>query len=88
MYGDTQPMFDSDETRRAEALSQAVMSMDQSSIVPVKARTQEIIARAAEFEAYLKGGLDNAVEQSNEQRPQRRTGAFGTYQERGLDDST
>lgn len=49
MYGDTQPMFDKNELRRSEALSQAVMA-DQTG------NARLIINSAEKFEKFLKEG--------------------------------
>ena len=78
-----------DEARRAEALSQAVMSTQHTS--PNHGpelfgkNTERILDRAARFETYLRQGGEIELPAHGNDLAKRPTGAFSTYKDRGLD---
>ena len=75
-----------DEARRAEALNQAIMSTSstETHIESLYNRgTQLILDRAAQIETYLRQGGE--IKLSEGETVTRSGGAFGAYQERGLD---
>lgn len=75
-----------DEARRAEALSQAIMSTASSELwLGHNNATNIILARADKFEQWLKEGTtEQAVPQSDSVIPDR-SGALGQYLRGGLD---
>ncbi len=75
-----------EEARRAEALSQAIMSTASSDVWQGHdAGTRIILARADKFEEWLKNGTQE--QSGNEDAAKRPQGAFGAYQQGGLDAS-